>query len=151
MASLYPDYVFTWNGAKPSADKAVDGITNIGNSGGNGAQNCAVIRRGRKRQHFLRIALGHSQLIKYIRLHLRDGRGRYDDQNGLIVSIGDSPDVDAGRQKCGSTYNARQDQSPNFQCNSAGQYVWMVLTSHHPLQICEAEVYAGKPSCFYTF
>ena len=167
VATIFPDDVYEKEGKTALAANAVDGLSSIGDSGSDGVQNCAGLkRRGyrylgiyrvqRRQLQYLRVDLGHSQLIHSIRLHLRDGKDknfkyeRYRDQNGMIVSISNSSRVSQSDSRCGLPYNgATHIQSPVFDCGLSARYVWMVLrNSYKPLLVCEVEVYAGeRPVC----
>ena len=163
VATIFPDEVYESGGETALAANAVDGLSSIGDSGGNGAQNCAGLKRKgywyrgafrvqRRQLQYLRVDLGHSQQIHSIRLHLRDGKDkkfiypRYRDQDGMIVSISNSSRVSQSDRQCGLPYSATTDiQSPVFDCGLSARYVWMVLkNSYKSLFVCEVEIYAGE-------
>ena len=154
VATIFPNEVYENNNRKALAGNAVDGLSNIGESGGSGGQNCAGLYNGARRPlQYLRVDLGHRQHIYSIRLHLRDGsdRPRYKDQGGMVVSISDSAHLSPSNHNCDPPYRGRE-QSPKFVCNSFGQHVWMVVKEHaKPLFVCEVEVYAGeRPTTVYS-
>ena len=157
VATIYPSEVYQVKGIlkKALAKNAVDGLSSIGDSGANGAQNCAGLARKwlPRELQYLRIDLGHSQQIYSVRLHLRDGgdkHERYMDQKGMIVSTSNHSQLYRSNRNCGLPYNPTANvQSPVFLCQSSSRFVWMVLTNKgKAIFICEVEIYAGRrPAC----
>ena len=150
VATIFPNEVYENNNTKALAGHAVDGQSNIGESGGSDDQNCAglVSNSAERPLQYLRVDLGHRQHIYSIRAHLRDGEDnpRYKDQGGMVVSISDS----SSHHSCGSPYRGN-GQSPKFVCDSSGLHIWMVVKDHaKPLFICEVEVYTGERPTHYT-
>jgi hypothetical protein len=155
IATIFPNNVYTSYGKKAVAGNAVDGLSNIGDSGAHGAQNCAGLQKMWKwyqiEVQYLHVDLGHTQQIYAIRLHLRDGENdfyqRYKDQAGMVIKLSNSSDISISGSSCGSPYNpAVGGQSPVFVCDIkfASRYVWMIVrNSKRPLFICEVEIYAG--------
>ena len=155
-ARLYPD-VLLQNGRYAYPANAIDGRTNIGESGRDTVLNCASTRDPwRKRPlQYLQIDLKRSYSIAAVRLHLRDGVDRRKWQNGLVVSVSNTfimTSLNVGTI-CGKSYNATTfGQSPFFHCSTSGRYVNAVLLSKDaPLQVCEMEIFKGWLSVAYVF
>ena len=147
-AKLHPD-TFSSNNQYAEAANAIDGRTNIGESGAITVLNCASTKHTKKwRQlQYLQIDLQRPYSIAAVRLHLRDGASRQYWQNGLVVSVSNST-IDTTRAnvetQCGRTYSFRSGQSPLFSCWTSGRYVYAVLrNSVSPLQVCEMEIFKG--------
>ena len=156
-ATLYPDTYWV-NNAPCSAAKAIDGRTNIGESGAVDVLNCAATNTTYKKTgkwntlplRYLKIDFQRPHSITAIRLHLRDGEFRRKWQNGLVVSVSNTviqtSRTSVGTQ-CGSPYGRTQfEQSPLFLCRTSGRYIYAVLrNSKYPLQVCEVQIFKGLP------
>ena len=158
VATLYPNSVFTANGRAALVSNAVDGRHNVGQSGRYGATNCAITSWSTKNQtpKYLHFNLGGGQVIRYVKLRLRDGlrQGdvkRFVKQRGLTVLTAVTDNLTKA-DRCGRPYDpVIQKQSPWVSCKSNNvigryaQYIWVVLYTRQLLEICEVEVfYAGE-------
>ena len=130
---------------------AIDGDNRKGRAGGSEEEilKCASTSLKQKSlsnpvKHLL-IRMERAEYISYVRLHLRDGLRRQHLQNGLTVSVGNSPDIQHASSCGNKAYNAvRHGQSPFFICMNSAQYIWIVLrNSGLPLQVCEVRAYSG--------
>ena len=149
-ASLYPD-----KAVSSKASGAIDGNTQIGQSGATGWRKCASTKPNGKfaKLRYLKIDLGKLYYISAIRLHLRDDHitfSRQSWQNGLTVELINSSSAVNGAQ-CGDTYNAaRHGQSPSFSCYNTATGILITLRQKHgPLQICEVEAFGGLHSEYW--
>ena len=156
-ATLYPD-TFSENGAFASAANAIDGRTNIGESGQVTVENCASTRTKGKRSfqrlltklQYLQIDFQRPHSITAVRLHLRDGEWRRMCQEGLVVIVSNiaiqASETSVATQ-CGSPYGKTNfEQSPLFLCGTSGRYIYAVLrNSRFPLQVCEMQIFKGLP------
>ena len=148
-AKLYPD-VRIKAGELCKAENAIDGRTNIGESGKHTVLNCASTndlwpnRRQRSLQ-YLQIDLQRPYSIAAVRLHLRDEEHRQEWQNGLFVKVSNSTLQRAAGTRCGVAYDAtRFGQSPLFTCWTSGRYVYAILKNTlYPLQVCEMQIFKG--------
>ena len=157
-ASLYPAVHFEQGGYCEAAN-AIDGRTNIGQSGSNTVLNCASTkdswpRHSRKWLQYLQIDLQRQYSVAAVTLHLRDGEDRQKWQNGLIVTVSNSTiDINqaSAGSKCGSAYDAeRFGQSPVFTCSNTGRYIYATLRdSPYPLQVCEMQIFKGMSLTIY--
>jgi hypothetical protein len=119
---LYPD-VHTKHEGQSFAANAIDGDTIIG-----------------KRE----IDLQRPYSISAIKLHLRY-KPYNQGQNGLIFSLSNTSiktsQASIGDQ-CGTQFsNSTSKQSPEFTCWNSGRYVYVVLYSQNPLQVCEVPIF----------
>ena len=149
-ATLHPDTDPTGAGAA----NAIDGQTNIGESGADNVSKCASTKAFWKQRplQYLQINLQRPYSIAAIRLHLRDGLSKQKWQNDLIVRVSNST-IDKSSivgTQCGDAYDAgRLEQSPLFRCSTPGgyvygQYVYAILKNKaFPLQVCEMQVFKG--------
>ena len=146
-ATLYPD-TYSYQGRYSEAVNAIDGQTNRGESGTDAVLNCASTKHSGewRRLQYLQIDLQRPYTIAAIRLHLQEGRQRW--QNGLVVSVSNStiqPSQTSVGTHCGSPYRpAIFRQSTLFPCWSRGRYVYAVLRyTSFPLQVCEIQIFKG--------
>ena len=149
-AKLYPDTHFE-SGGYCEAANAIDGRTNIGESGAVTVLNCASTMSTRQWRNlqYLQIDLQRPYSIAAIRLHLRDGEQRRRWQNGLVVIVSNSTigrsQTNVGTQ-CGVAYNPSElGQSPLFPCWASGRYVYAALRHRalYPVQVCEMQIFKG--------
>ncbi|XP_062498853.1 CUB and sushi domain-containing protein 3-like isoform X3 [Corticium candelabrum] len=152
-AELSPDtFTSATNSSRQSsASVAIDGDNRKGRAGGSQEEflKCASTSMKQKSlsnpvKHLL-VRMERAEYISYVRLHLRDGLRRQHLQNGLTVSVGNSPDIQHASSCGNEAYNAvRHGQSPFFICMNSAQYIWIVLrNSRWPLQVCEVRAYSG--------
>ena len=149
-AKSYPDTHFE-SGGYCEAANAIDGRTNIGESGAVTVLNCASTKSARqwRKLQYLQIDLQRPYSIAAIRLHLRDGEHRRRWQNGLVVIVSNSTigssQTNVGTQ-CGVAYNPSElGQSPLFPCWASGRYVYAALRHRaaYPVQVCEMQIFKG--------
>ena len=153
-AKLYPD-TFSKEKRHSIAANAIDGRTNIGESGRVTVLNCASTKQpGQVRPlQYLQIDLQRPYSIAAVRLHLRDGKQRQRWQNGLIVTVSNSTIEANDGIQCGVAYHvARHGQSPLFRCWISARYVYAILRNKSsPLQVCEMQIFRGWSRALSSF
>ena len=136
------------------ASNAIDGDNREGSSSGSFDEfmKCAIAaadpvasQSEKKPMKYLKIEMTREEDISYVKLHLRDGLNRRKQQNGLTVSVSNSPNVDSATRCSDKVYNAsKHGQSPVFVCMNQARYIWVVLrNSLWQLQVCEVRAYTG--------
>jgi hypothetical protein len=142
-ADLYPSTLEVQN-QLCNASNALDGHSNIGESGPDGVFNCASTSHPLSNQlQYLQIDLHLQYAIAAVRLHLRDGEVRRKRQRGLVVMVSNNTIGKGGGKECG-VYVSKKEQSPLFSCWTTARYVYAVLRSEkYPLQVCEMQIFKG--------
>ena len=143
-ATLSPN-TFICGNRRAEASNAIDGDSREGSSGAGYKyfMKCAITAVGPLK--YLKIRMTREENISYVKLHLRDGLARQEQQNGLTVSVSNSFNIYSATRCSDKAYNASSHgQSPVFVCMNQARYIWVVLrNSRERLQVCEVRAYTG--------